>query len=251
MYDAGPRFLDQGETALTVEFGDVVDPRVNARVLALDEAFRGAPPPGVKETTPTYRSLLVHYEPLAISRAALIAWINDRLARPAAGEKQSNPSAAHADGANWAVPCCYDPALAEDIVEAGALLGLSPAALAAQHAGALYRVYMYGFAPGWCYLGGLPEALALPRRLAPRGPTPQGAVLIGGGLSLIGANPMPTGWYVIGRTPERLFSPQRKPPFFVAPGDTLRFEPVDAATFAALESRAAAGETVARRETGA
>jgi hypothetical protein len=74
-----PRFLDQGDTALTVEFGDAVDPEINARVLALDAAFRAAAPPGVRETTPTYRSLLVHYEPMEISRAALVAWVEAHL----------------------------------------------------------------------------------------------------------------------------------------------------------------------------
>jgi KipI family sensor histidine kinase inhibitor len=243
---AAPRFLDQGEAALTVEFGDRVDPDVNARVLALDAAFAAGPPAGVRETTPTYRSLLVHYEPLDISRAALVDWIEARLAEesPAPhGAEGGDPA-----GARWTLPCCYDPAIAEDIGEAATVLGLSPAGLAQTHADADYRAYMYGFAPGWCYLGGLPATLALPRRLSPRGPTPEGAVLIGGGLSLIGARPMPTGWYVVGRTPERLFAPRRAPPFLMKPGDVVRFTPVDAATFAALDARAAAGEIVARRE---
>jgi inhibitor of KinA len=279
-----PRFLDQGDTALTVEFGDAVDPEINARVLALDAAFRAAGPPGVRETTPTYRSLLVHYEPLEISRAALVAWVEARLPglvadgtpslpSPLQGEESGplgTPSPCKGDGRGGGpgelrgggqeaatgfavaiIPCCYDPAVAEDIEEAAAALGLSASELAARHAAADYRAYMYGFAPGWCYLGGLPERLAIPRRLTPRGPTPEGAVLIGGGLSLIATNPMPTGWYVIGRTPERLFSQRRDPPFLIAPGDALRFEPIDVATFAALDARAAAGETLIRREAPA
>jgi inhibitor of KinA len=250
-----PRFLDQGEAALTVEYGDEVDPEINARVLALDEAFRRAPPPGVTETTPTYRSLLVHYEPLEISRAELIDWIAAVIARSESDEAIRDRAdaagllrSARNDGANWVIPCCYDPAVAEDIDEAARALGLTAQALAEAHAGAPYRAYMYGFAPGWCYLGGLPQALAIPRRLAPRGPTPEGAVLIGGGLSLVATNPMPTGWYVVGRTPERLFSLRRDPPFLVLPGDALRFDPIDAATFAGLDARAAQGEVVARRE---
>ncbi len=250
-----PRFLDQGDTALTVEFGDAVDPAINAQVLALDSAFRAGAPEGVRETIPTYRSLLVLYEPLEISRAARVAWIESRLPVTANEAKQSRGRdealACFAPLAMTVIPCCYDPSVAEDIEEAAAALSLSAAELAAQHAAADYRAYMYGFAPGWCYLGGLPEALAIPRRLAPRGPTPEGAVLIGGGLSLIATNPMPTGWYVIGRTPERLFSLQREPPFLIAPGEAVRFEPIDAATFAALDARAAAGETVIRREASA
>jgi inhibitor of KinA len=238
-----PRFLDQGEAALTVEFGDAVDAELNAKVLALDDAILRDRPRGVRETTPTYRSLLVHYEPLEISRAALIGWLDERLSA-VAGEAAGAPDGADA---TWIIPCCYDPAIAEDIDEAASILRLSVRSLAEKHAGAQYRAYMYGFAPGWCYLGGLPEALSIPRRLAPRAPTPEGAVLIGGGLSLIATNSMPTGWYVIGRTPERLFSLTREPPFLIAPGETLRFEPIDAAAFASLDARAAQGEIVARR----
>jgi inhibitor of KinA len=233
-----PRFLDAGETALSVEFGDSVDPPINARVLALDAALRENAPQGVTECAPTYRSLMVHYDPLALSRAALIDLLNG-LTR--------EDVAAFTPKARWIIPCSYDPALAEDIGAAAQALGLSIDELAALHASAHYRAYMYGFAPGWCYLGGLPEKLALPRRAAPRGPTPQGAILIGGGLSLIATNPMPTGWYVVARTPERLFSVTREPPFLVDAGDAISFEPVDAATFSALDSRAAAGELVARR----
>ncbi len=253
-----PRFLDQGEAALVVEFGDVVDAELNASVLALDKAFLRERPQGVKETTPTYRSLLVHYEPLEVSRDALIDWINAVIAGSDRDEATQNDNdapgslrSARDDGAAWIIPCCYDPAIAEDIIEAASLLGLPPTSLAEEHAAAGYRAYMYGFAPGWCYLGGLPETLAITRRLAPRGPTPEGAVLIGGGLSLIATNPMPTGWYVIGRTPERLFSLRRDPPFLVAPGEALRFEPIGAMTFASLDARAAQGEIVARRETAA
>jgi inhibitor of KinA len=241
-----PRFLDQGEAALTVEFGDIVDPEVNALVIALDKAFLERPPIGVRETTPTYRSLLVHYEPLEISRRALVGWIEARLEQRSVGVRE--PVIAKEEP-GWIIPCCYDPAMAEDIAEATSVLDLSAQSLAALHARADYRAYMYGFAPGWCYLGGLPEALTMPRRLSPRGPTPPGAVLIGGGLSLVATNPMPTGWYVIGRTPERLFSLEREPPFLIAPGAALRFDSIDPETFARLAARAESGEVVARRES--
>lgn len=236
LYDR-PRYLDCGEAALSVEFGDAVDPAINARALALDAALCAAPPPGLRETTPSYRALLVQYEPLEVSRAALIELI----------ESLDLMSTAPAlPRARWTLPCCYDPAYGEDIAEAAAALRVSVDALVVAHAGADYRAYMYGFAPGWLYLGGLPQALAVPRRATPRRPTPPGAVLIGGGLSLIATNPMPTGWYVVGRTPERLFDATRAPPCRIAPGDAVSFEPVDAAQFAELDARAAAGESFAR-----
>ncbi|TLG77733.1 allophanate hydrolase subunit 1 [Methylocystis sp. B8] len=241
-YEA-PRFLDCGEAALSVEFGDSVDPAINARVLALDECLRAAMPAGLRETTPTYRALFLLYEPLEISRDALIAAIEGLLGPARIEARASQPAV------RWTIPCCYDAEFAEDIGEAAGLLGRSAQSLAQLHAGADYRAYMYGFAPGWCYLGGLPDALAIPRRTSPRGLTPQGATLIGGALSLIAANPMPTGWYVIGRTPERMFALDRDPPFLIAPGDAVRFELIDAETFRTLDARALAGETVARRET--
>ena len=234
-----PRYLDAGEAALSVEFGDSVDPQINARVLALEAALRAAAPEGVRETVPTYRALMVHYEPLELSRAALVALI-ERLAPAEAN--------GFAPKARWRVPCCYDPPLAEDIAEAAARLDLSVERLAELHFAGDYRVYMYGFAPGWCYLGGLPAPLALPRRASPRGPTPTGAVLIGGGLSLIANDPMPTGWYVIGRTPERLFALNRDPPTLIEPGDAILFAPIGVEEFLALEGRAARGEILAKRE---
>jgi len=238
LYDA-PRYLDAGEAALSVEFGDSVAPEINAHVLALGAALRDAKLPGVEELVPTYRSLMIHYEPLTISRAELVKTLELLAFQGASG---------FAPRARWRIPCCYDPALGEDIAEAARILEMSPERLGALHVSGCYRAYMYGFAPGWCYLGGLPPTLALPRRASPRGATPPGAVLIGGGLSLIAANSMPTGWYVIGRTPERLFALERDPPLLIEPGDAISFESIDAASFFALEARALRGEVVAKRE---
>jgi len=240
---ATPRFLDAGEAGLSIEFGDSVDAQINARVLALDAALRSAAPEGLIETLPTYRALLVCYEPLILSREKLLGVVEARLAEGPLDRPAAAP-------ARWRLPCCYEAPCGEDLAEAAARLGLTPARFVEIHAGAEYRAYMYGFAPGWCYLGGLPRELALPRRATPRAPTPHGAVLIGGGLALVASNPMPTGWYVVGRTPERLFSPSREPPLFISPGDFLRFEPVDLESFHALEARAAKGERLALREGG-
>ena len=59
---------------------------------------------------------------------------------------------------------------------------------------------------------------------------------------------MPTGWWLIGRTPERMFSLARERSFLVDVGDALQFEPIDRPTFDALDARAAAGEIVAKCE---
>lgn len=236
---SGPRFLDAGECALTVEFGTVIADALAARVLALNAALAGAPPlPGLVETVPTYRSLMVHYDPLILPRAALVAHLRAALDRPA-GQRA---------GANlWRLPACYDPAMAEDLAGIASATGLTPAQVVAAHSGATFTLVMYGFAPGWAYLSGLPPALALPRRASPRDRIPAGSLIIAGGQAIVAALAMPSGWHILGRTPERLFAPGRDPAFLLAPGDRLAFDPVDAATFAALEARAAAGEPLARR----
>ncbi|HEV7260295.1 MAG TPA: allophanate hydrolase subunit 1 [Bosea sp. (in: a-proteobacteria)] len=234
-----PLFLDAGEAALVVEFGRSVDPAISDRVLALDAALAADPPEGLRELVPTYRSLMIHYDPLRLERARLVALVEERLTAPVASKR----AAAH-----WTVPCCYDLPHGEDLAEMAALLGLSATEAAAIHASASYRVYMYGFSPGFTYLGGLPEAIAISRRIKPRPPHDSKVVLVGGGLSAIASFSMPTGWYVVGRTPERLYAPERAEAFLFEPGDSLRFEPIDASTFMALDARAEAGEVVARRQ---
>jgi inhibitor of KinA len=236
---AAPLFLDAGEAALVVEFGRTVDPAISDRVLALDAALAADPPEGLRELVPTYRSLMIHYDPLRLERARLVALVEECLAAPATRGRAA---------ALWTVPCCYDLPHGEDLAELAASMGLPAASAAAIHAAARYRVYMYGFSPGFTYLGGLPEAIAISRRTKPRPPHDSKAVLVGGGLSAIASFSMPTGWYVVGRTPERLYAPERANAFLFEPGDSLRFEPIDASTFAMLDARADAGEIVARRQ---
>jgi KipI family sensor histidine kinase inhibitor len=187
---------------------------------------------------PTYRSLMLHYDPLVLDRDTLAARVRTLAAGAAA--RAATPTL-------WTLPCCYDAPHGEDIAQVAERTGLSPEAVVSTHAGATYRVYMYGFAPGFAYLGGLPKTLAVPRRASPRPPHPANAVVIGGGLAAVATVPMPTGWYVIGATPARLYAPERDPSFFVGAGDLIRFEAVDAAAFEALTAREAAGEPVARR----
>jgi KipI family sensor histidine kinase inhibitor len=208
-------------------------------VLALDAALRTDPPAGTREFVPTYRSLMIHYDPLQIDRDALVAMVH----RVTAGVAEWRGA-----GTTWTLPCCYEPALAEDLDEAAQILKISRDELVALHAGATYRVYMCGFTPGQTYLGGVPEPLKISRRPTPRPPHPAGAVLIGGGLCTVAPFVMPTGWYVIGQTPERLYAAERRDAFLIQAGDLLRFEPIDLTTFRDLEQRAAGGEVVARKQ---
>lgn len=232
-----PRFLDAGETALVVEFGQTIDAAINARVLALDAAIAAKSVPGLLEQVPTYRSLMLHYNPLVISRTELVAAVNGclRAAAPAPVARRI-----------WTLPACYDPEFAVDLAHVSAVTGLAPAEVIAAHATAHYPVCMYGFAPGWAYLSGLPPTLTLPRRSSPRAHIPAGSLIIAGGQAIVATMAMPSGWHILGRTPERLFRPKRDPAFLVEVGDVLTFEPVSRATYEQLLQRAEAGATLAQ-----
>ena len=230
------RFLPAGETALVVEFGTTIDLATNERVLAFDRALAQAQIEGIVETVPTYRSVMVHYDPSIVEPQQLL----ERL--------RSLPTAVTAERKirRWIVPVCYAPSLAEDLEYVSRTLGIPPERVVALHSGTIYRIYMYGFAPGFAYLGGLSPELAISRRLTPRPKAEANSILIAGGQALITTVPMPTGWYVLGRTPERFFSITREPVFLAEVGDQVQFDPIDEATFATLAERAENGEVIAR-----
>jgi inhibitor of KinA len=100
--------VDAGEAALVAQFGDSVDPAINDRVLALDAALRADPPLGTREFVPTFRSLMIHYDPLKIDRETLVAMVRRGMG---AVVEERRPAT------TWTLPCCYDPALAEDLDE--------------------------------------------------------------------------------------------------------------------------------------
>ncbi|MBV9784009.1 MAG: 5-oxoprolinase subunit PxpB [Acidisphaera sp.] len=236
-----PRFLAAGDTALLVEFGDAIDPAVNAAVIALDRALAAAEPFGILETVPTYRSLLVQYDPRTIGHAALVRRLGDLLA---AGVTDSPDRGRH-----FTVPVVYGAEFGEDLADIARSSGLTPEAVIAAHLAAEYQVYMIGFAPGFAYLGGLPEVLHLPRRENPRARIPGGSVIIGGMQAAISATPIPSGWHVLGRTPLAGFDPARQDPFLFQPGDRLRFRRIEQPEFAALAARPAVGGPVASLDT--
>lgn len=239
---AAPRIRDAGDGAVVVEFEERIDPAVLARVAALDTAVRAAAIPGVTETVPTYRSLLILLDPLLGDPRTVADAVRNLLGRATAGPTPV------ADGRRWRVPVRYGGAHGVDLEAVADRTGLTADEVRSLHAGADYLVYMIGFAPGFAYLGGLPDRLHLSRRDDPRPKVPAGTVAIGGQQAAIFSVEMPSGWHLIGRTPERAFAPERTTPFLFAQGDRIRFEPVDDATYDALALRAAAGEVVARQE---
>ena len=92
------------------------------------------------------------------------------------------------------------------------------------HSSATYRTAFLGFVPGFAYLTGLPPALQLPRRGAPRLRVPAGSVAVAHEYTAVYPRESPGGWLLLGRTSERLFDLDRDPPCRLSPGTLVQFE---------------------------
>jgi 5-oxoprolinase (ATP-hydrolysing) subunit B len=231
-----PRLLPSGDRAITVEFARTIDDAANERVLALDRALTEAAVEGVTETVPTYRSLLVHYDPVRIGFDTLGA----KLLALAQQPSRRTETARH-----WRIPVAYGGANGIDLEDVAKALKTTPEDIIARHIAGHYRVAMIGFSPGWSYLSGLEKSLTLPRRQNPRLMTPAGTISIGGIQTGIASVAMPSGWHLLGRTAVRTYQLRRDPIFLLEPGERVTFVAVDAKTFAEQDRAAEAGEIIA------
>jgi KipI family sensor histidine kinase inhibitor len=231
-----PRLLPSGDSAITVEFSRNIDDTANRRVLALDRAHAAEPIAGVTETVPTYRSLLVHYDPATIGFEALGEKLMALAQRPVPAAPQTRC---------WRIPVAYGGEHGIDLEDVAKTLGTTPDDIVARHVAGDYRVAMIGFTPGWSYLSGLEKSLHMSRRQNPRLLTPAGTVSIGGVQTGVQCLAGPSGWHLLGRTPVRTYQLHRDPIFLLEPGDRVMFSPIDAKTFAEQDRAAEAGEIIA------
>ncbi len=225
------RFLPAGDTAVIVEFGDCIDRVVSDRVLRLSALVRAANLPGVVETVPTFRSLIVHYDPLVTTSLKLNAAV----------EKLVDSSRADAKPVKlWRIPACYANSHAPDLAEVAQRTGLSTAEVVGLHTSTRFHVYMIGFVPGYPYMGDLPAPLVLPRRADPRIRVPPGSIAIATNMTAIYPLESPGGWHLIGATPIRLFDLGWLRPALLSPGDAVRFEPITVREFDSIRAAVAA-----------
>ena len=235
-----PRLLPSGDAAITVEFGRAIDECANRRVLALDRALADTPIDGVTETVPTYRSLLVHYDPVRIGFDEL----GERLTALA-----RLPIQPTTEVRRWRIPVVYGGEYGIDLEDLARTLNSTPDDIVARHVAGDYRVAMIGFTPGFSYLSGLDDSLQMPRRQNPRLLTPSGAISIGGRQTGIQCLAGPSGWHLIGRTAVRTYQLHRDPVFLLEPGDAVTFHAVDSRQFIEQDRAAARGEFVAKLVT--
>lgn len=213
-----PTVRPMGETAILIDFGGDISTETNERVVALDRALAAQPPAGMVETVPAYVALMIVFDPLVTD-----------------GEQIAAHALALSDGTATAprtprehvIPVSYKADCAPDLIAVAKATGLAPDEVIRQHLSGEYRVFMYGFGPGYAYLGGVPAPLQLPRKPRAERGHPIGSVIIAGPQCLITTLPMPTGWWVIGHTTATILDPEREQPFLFDPGDVIRFERAD------------------------
>ncbi len=225
-----PRFLLSGDTSLTLEFGNEISPAINSQVRALSVLLEQSHIPGVTEWVPTYRSIMIHYDPSIVRYGVLVAELQRIL--DSMDSVQLPPSMV------LEIPVLYGGEAGPDLEFVAQNSGKTTEEVIALHSSTEYLIYMLGFTPGFTYLGGLDPSLTTPRLANPRVKIPAGSVGIAGAQTGVYPIDSPGGWQLIGLTPVRMYDPNRTVPILPKAGQYIQFHPIDQQEFdriAALE----------------
>ncbi len=225
------RFRTAGDRGILVEYGDVIDPDVNNKVRSIAIVMDEDPPVGVTEIIPTYRSLLIVYDPSVTQP--------DKLRRTLASLEARLGKINIPPPRTVELPVCYGAEFGPDIDTVADTNNLTVEEAIELHCEPEYLIYMVGFTPGFPFLGGLSEKLHTPRLETPRTLVPEGSVGIANNQTGIYPIASPGGWQLIGRTPVKLFAPWRKNPFLYQAGDRLKFKPISAEEYARIAEKEA------------
>ncbi len=212
------RFLPAGDQAMVVEFGQVIDDNINQKVHQLSAWIETRDISGILELLPTFRSLMIYYDPYIIPFAQLKHIIEEFDINAPADENQVKVI--------HKIPCCYGARFGKDLHDMEKITKLSREEIVAIHSGTDYKIYMLGFLPGFVYLGGLDKRLEAPRLTSPRIKIDPGSVGIGGNQTGVYPLASPGGWRLIGATPLRFYDPDRQEPILCKAGEYIRFVPI-------------------------
>lgn len=232
-YEAA-RFLTFGDRGLVAEFGNAISPEISAKVRGLYMAVLSSDIPGITDLNPTYRSLMVEYDPEMILYEELTARL---MALESRMEELSLP-----EPNILVVPTLYGgEEYGPDMQTVMETSGLTQEEVIAIHTGTDYLVYMLGFSPGFSYLGGMDKRIETPRLKVPRALIPGGSVGIAGQQTGIYSIDSPGGWQLIGRTPIKIYDPYREKPILHKAGDYIRFVQIDKGEYDKICAQVEAG----------
>ena len=214
------RYYPAGDSSLVVEFGQKIDEQINDRVHALARWIREQKIRGITETIPTFRSLLICYNPCQITYGRLVKKLQKW--------KGSKTQDAASEKVIHRIPVCYD---GPDLADMEQLTGLTREEIIAIHSGTDYKIHMMGFLPGFVYLGGLDPRICAPRLDTPRTRIEPGSVGIGGSQTGVYPVASPGGWRILGFTPVKFYDPDRAEPMLCKAGEYIRFVPISREEF--------------------
>ena len=228
-------FTALGDSAVVVALGAGIDEATLPRVRALTALLEHNRPAGITDIVPAYATVTVFYEPGHLTATGprpyeqVCRFITERARHLDAEAKRKPATTARL----VEIPVSYGGEHGPDLEEVARHCGLEVTAVMALHAKADYLVHAIGFAPGFSYLGGLPEKLHTPRRATPRPSVPAGSVGIGGAQTGIYPLSTPGGWQLIGRTPVAMFRADEAEPARLRVGDRVKFRAITPEEFVA------------------
>jgi len=233
MTETDLKYIPSGDSTFIIKAGDVISEEVNLTVRKLLKRIEEENIPGVIDFIPSYNELMICYDPAKIGYRRLLDTLRTCAADPGAIHLPP-PEVVH-------VPVLYGGEAGPDLHYVAKYNSLAEEDVIRIHSSVDCLVYMLGFTPGFCYLGGMDKRIATPRQQTPRLKIPAGSVGIAGEQTGIYPLESPGGWQLIGRTPLRLFNPESKPEFLFSAGDYIRFYPVDGYEYERIAAAMAEG----------
>ena len=217
------RYLVSGDSSVCVEFGNEISPDINRKIRAFKIAVEKSGIPGIVETVPTYRSLLVHYKPEVIGFQAITEKFKSLMGTL---DNIEIPPPTVIE-----IPVLYGGEMGPDIENVASHNGKTVEEVIKIHTSQEYLIYMIGFIAGFPYLGGMSKEIATPRLKEPRVKIDGGSVGIAGEQTGIYPLDSPGGWQLIGRTPLKLYDAEREKPVLLEAGQYIKFRAISQKEF--------------------
>ena len=224
----------EGDSSLLIVFGNVISPEINSRISAVVQLLRMQHIKGVIDLIPSYSALLINYNPQVIGFSEIKSRVEAILSMDVKAESRSKTVVE--------IPVLYGGDYGPDLQTIADHAGLTPEEVIKIHASRDYLIYMLGFLPGFCYLGGLDERIHTPRLASPRIRIREGSVGIGGNATGIYPMDSPGGWQLMGMTPVKTFDPNREVPILLEAGQYIRFIPIGVDEFHEIRAQVEKGE---------
>ncbi|SES82767.1 sensor histidine kinase inhibitor, KipI family [Natronincola peptidivorans] len=226
MYDK-TKYLAAGDQALVMEFGNSISEEINSKIRSMTAAIEGQNIKGIVELVPTYRSLMIHYDALQVNYSELLESLK-ALEEQLGSIELPAPQVVE-------IPTLYGGDYGPDIENVAKHNQMTEGEVIRVHTSKEYLIYMLGFTPGFPYLGGMDESIATPRLETPRTKITAGSVGIAGGQTGIYPIDSPGGWQLIGRTPIRLYDPEREPAILLKAGNYIVFKSIGEKEYQEIE----------------